>query len=150
MSNVQLSEKERSVVYLSVSTGRILGFGPAGMPAFFVEDCKTETLYHAYEMDRWADKYRKQIEEEKQQADFEKAEREAPVRNAIRAALRARRAAVGPIDRRMIDVNLMLMDQREERARKRKTESFLLSESYDSSKTDHDIALDAPALKAKG
>jgi hypothetical protein len=148
-ANAQLSEKDRTCVFISTETGRILGFGHESMQMLYTEGWRREILFHAWDIERMAEKFRKQEQEDREADDFKRTEREAPVRNALKAALRARRAAVGPADRRYIDANLKLMDAREERAKKRKVDSYLISEMYDSSKTDHEIGLDSNAFKTK-
>jgi hypothetical protein len=150
VANVQLSENEQTCVYFSTLTGRILGFGHASMAPVFTEGWRREVLYHASAIDRMADRYRAQELEDSQREDFERTEREAPARNAIRQALMDRRNHVDGGNRQFIDVSLRLMDQRAERARQRKQQTYLLCEKYDASRTQEDIALDCPAFGPVG
>jgi hypothetical protein len=145
--NVQLAESERTCVYRSTITGRILGFGHESMAPMFREGWTREVLYHASAIEKWAEKYRKQEEEDRQEEDFRKTEREAPARNAIRQALIARRDQVDAGNRAYIDANLKLMDQRAERARNRKEQAYLLCEKYEGDPRPEDIALESPAFK---
>jgi hypothetical protein len=147
MSNAQLSERERTTVYFSRDTGRILGFGHESMTPMFREGWRREVLYHAAAIEKYAELYRKQEEEDRQEADFVKSEREAPARNAIRQALLARRGQVDAGNRAYIDANLKLMDQRAERARNRKEQSFLLCEKSEGEVRPEDLALESPAFK---
>lgn len=147
--NVQLTEKERTCVYISTVTGRILGFGHESMQPLYREGYRREVLYHAHDIDRYAALYRKQEAEDLQEEDYKRLEREEPARNAIMAALRARRDHVSPQDRAYIDANLMLMERRRERMKTRKQQSFMLCERYDSDTRQEDIALDSPIFKAK-
>lgn len=147
--NVQLSAKERTCVYLSTLTGRILGFGHESVKPMFAEEWKREILYHAIDIEKWAEKYRKQEEEDQQCEDYKRTLREAPARKAIRDALMERRKHVDAPNQAYIDANLTLMARREQRANTRK-ERFLLSEKYDMSKSAEEIALDSPAFKALG
>lgn len=140
-------------MYLTRDTGRILGFGhesikfilPAG-----TRGVKREVLFHARDIERYAERYRAEQQQDFEQDQYHRILRESPLRNAIRQALLARRAMVdNPLDRAYIDVNLKLMDKREEWARQRKQECALLAEKYDADKTAEEIALDSPAFKAK-
>src|SRR5215468_10088631 len=146
--NVQLTQKERNVVYISTLTGRILGFGPEGMRFHATEGYRSVVLYHARDIDRWADLYRKQEKEDAESEDFRRTEREAPIRNAIRQGLLARRSVVDANNRAFIDVNLRLMDQREERAKKRKQQAFLLCEAKEGKIEQEDLALESPAFRS--
>lgn len=147
--NVQLTASERTCVYVSTETGRILGFGHESMVPMFKMGWKRTVLYHAAEIDKWAEKYRKQEEEDRQAEDFQRSEREAPARAAIRAALMARRAHVDGANRAYIDANLRLMDARAERARHRKEQAYLLCEKYEGDPRPEDVALESPAFAAK-
>lgn len=147
--NAQLSAHERACVYFSTLTGRILGFGHESMTPLYKEGWKRTVLYHAAAIDKYAELFRKQEEEDRQSMDFQKSERESPARNAIKAALKARRNQVGPADRRYIDVNLALMDAREARAKNRKEQAFLLCEKYEGDPRPEDVALDSPAFRAR-
>lgn len=147
--NVQLAESERTCVYISTDTGRILGFGHESMAPMFKQGWKRTVLYHASEIDKWADRYRAQEAEDRQSMDFQKSEREAPARRAIKSAMLARRAQLGPEHWKYIDVNLALMDAREARAKNRKEQAYLLCEKYEGDPRSEDIALESPAFAAK-
>lgn len=150
--NVQLGEKERTCVYISRDTGRILGFGHESIKFVLppgTQGVKREVLYHAADIERYAERYRVEQQQDFEQDRYNQILRESPIRDAIHRALRARRNAVtNPLDRAYIDVNLKLMDKRAEWARNRQQECMLLSEKYDADKTQEEIALDSPAFKA--
>lgn len=148
--NAQLSDAEKTCVYFSAATGRILGFGHESMSPMYKQGWKRKLLNHAPEIDHYADLYRKQEEEDNQREDFERTEREAPARAAIRQALRMRRQSVDGDTRAYIDVNLQLMDRREERARKRRQTAMLLCEAYEGNPRAEDIALKSPAFADRG
>lgn len=147
IQNVQLTEGERTCVYISTLTGRILGFGHERMK-FMGTGFKRIVLFHAKEIERYAEQFRKEQEEDRQSEDYFRTERERPARNAIKAALRARLSHVSPLDRAYIEANLRLMDIREERASKKKETACLLSEKHESNASALDIALASPAFKA--
>jgi hypothetical protein len=147
--NAQLSAHERTCVYFSRVTGRILGFGHESMTPLYKEGWKREILYHAAAIDKYAELFRKQEEEDRQSVEFDRSEREAPARAAIKAALRARRDHVSPMDRAYIDANLKLIENREARFKNRKEQAYLLCERYEGDPRPEDIALDSPAFAAK-
>ena len=148
--NAQLAERERTCVYFSTATGRILGFGNEAMAPMYKEGWRREGLFHASQIDRYAELYRKQEAEDIQREDFDRTEREAPARAAIRAALMARRNVVDGPNRRYIDANLALMEKREQRMRKRKQTAMLLCEAYEGDPRPEDIALKSPAFANRG
>jgi hypothetical protein len=145
--NVQLSEGEQTCVYVSTLTGRILGFGHASMRPFFTEGWERHVLYHAWDIDKWAEKYRKQEQDDRESKDYERSMCEQPARRAIRQALLARRAEVSPANRAYIDANLKLMDLREERMKKRKEEMCLLSEKHEAGKSAEDLTAESAVYK---
>ena len=147
--NAQLGDKEKTCVYFSTATGRILGFGHESMSPMYKESWNRKLLNHAPEIDYYANLYRKQEEEDIQREDFERTEREAPARAAIRTALRARRSVVDGANRQYIDMNLALMENRENRARRRRQTAYLLCEKYEGDPRPEDIALDSPAFRER-
>jgi hypothetical protein len=115
----------------------------------FKEGWQRKVLFHAKDIEKWSEAYRRQNEEDKQSKDFRKTEQEAPARRAIRSAMIDRRNHVDGHNRAYLDVNILLMDQREERARKVKEIGFLMSEAYEGTPRAEDIALQSPAFKGK-
>lgn len=146
--NCQLGEKERICVYTCTDTGRILGFGHESMLPLFAGGFTTQVLYSARTIERMADRYRAQEEEDMQQEDYYKTMRETPYRKAIMDALLERRKVVSKADQRWIDMQILVMRRRHERMNRRKEERFLLCEKFDAKTPQEDIALDSPALRA--
>ncbi len=108
--SVQLTGKERTVVYKDLDSGRILSFGIAGAPPLHVPPgIRYETIecLHASDLDRFMDQYRQQHIEDEERAAVEKLERERGFRKAVRDAVIARNAHLDPFNR---DVNLRMLD----------------------------------------
>ena len=110
MSNVQLTGKERTVVYRELGTGRLLCFGIEGAPPLAVPGgTRYETILclHASDLDRFMDQYRQQHIEDEERAAVSKLERERGFRKAVRDAVIARNVHLDPFNR---DVNLRMLD----------------------------------------
>ena len=108
--NVQLSGKERTVVYREIGTGRILSFGIEGAPPLNVPDgirYETVSCLHASDLDRFMDQYRRQHIEDEERAAVRKLERERDFRKAVRDAVTARNAHLDSFNR---DVNIRMLD----------------------------------------
>ena len=109
-ANVQLTGKERTVVYRELGTGRILSFGIEGAPPLHVPPgIRYETIpcLHAWELDRFMDQYRQQHIRDEESAAVEKLERERGFRKSVRDAVIARNAHLDSFNR---DVNLRMLD----------------------------------------
>jgi hypothetical protein len=146
MANVQISGDEQTAVWKNLSTGKIVCFAPLNARFPMLQGCIALPLTHAHEIDYWANEYRKQQKEEFEWKQYEKLERDTEIRKRIRAALKARRDVVGPLQRADIDRGLAFLDRIE--ARQVKTqEGALLIEQYESNVRQEDIALDSPAYK---
>lgn len=148
MANVQLTGDEVTAVWIDRQSNRIVGFAPVN--CFFpgVFRCLCIPLYHAHEINTWADRYRAQ-----QKADFEERQyaqltKDDAVRKNIRDALRARRNVVGPLQRADIDRGLKFLDTIEDRMKPKAPEGALLIELCETTKKKEDIALESPHLKA--
>lgn len=146
--SVQLTGSELTCVWTHVDSGRILGFAPMTWTFAGSERCLAIPLYHAHEMDAWADRYRKQQREDFEVKQYETLAKDNAVRKRIREALRARRNVVGPQQRGDIDRGLRFLDALEAKLANRQQEGALLIERYDASKRSEDIALEAPAYQA--
>jgi hypothetical protein len=108
--NVQLTGRERTVVYRELGTGRILSFGIEGAPPLNVpQGIHYETIpcLHAADLDRFMDQYRRQHIEDEERAAVRKLERERGFRMAVRDAVIARNRHLDPFNRA---VNLRLLD----------------------------------------
>ena len=146
MANVQITGAEVTAIWKNISTGKIVCFAPLTANFPMLRNCIAMPLYHAHEIDYWANEYRKQQAQEFEEKQYEKLTRDNEVRARIRAALRARRNVVGPLQRADIDKGLDFLDKIE--ARQVKTqEGTLLIERYDASVRKEDIALEAPAYQ---
>lgn len=108
--NVQLSGKERTVVYRELGTQRILSFGIEGAPPLNVDPgirYETITCLHASDLDRYMDQYRQQHIEDEERAAVGKLERERGFRKSVRDAVVARNAHLDAFN---CDVNLRILD----------------------------------------
>lgn len=146
--NVQLTGKERTVVYRDLDSGRILGFGIDGAPPI---NCpqgiryETITVLHARDLDRFMDQYREQHVEDEERAVIAKLEREKAFRKANRDAVIARNAH---IDQRNAAINLRLLDLQDRMyqatlERRLKSIPRLAAEMYEQGGDDTRIVKDA-------
>ena len=147
MANVQLAGDEVTAVWVDRLSGRIRGFAPVNCLFPGVLNCLCIPLYHAHEIQKWADRYRAQ-----QRADFEERQyaqltKDDAVRKNIRDALRARRNVVGPKQRADIDRGLKFLDTIEARMKPKAPEGALLIERCEATKRKEDIALESPGFK---
>ncbi len=150
MSDVQIGAKERAVVYIDPKTKRILGFGQENTKPLFPRGTKylTEVLYHAWDMDRWSRKFREQWREDQQRDNYNVYTREKPMRDAIKAALRARNSEIDPLNRAQNEMMIKVMDYQYDQAmaRKLRKEVSLAAERWDESRTGEDIAVSDPGF----
>lgn len=146
--NVQLGESERTIVYFSTKTKRILCFGPPNMKPLLSEGYTSIELTSARQIERYAEQMRREFEEDAQEALHFKTMRDEPIRKELRAALLARRNVCTPLQQRYIDVNIEFMDRLRERTLKTKTQNALVSEMYTSDTPQEEIALDSPGFRA--
>lgn len=110
MENVQLTGRERTVVYRDLDSSRILGFGIDGAPPINVPHgirYETIVVLHARDLDRFMDQYRQQHVRDEEEAAIRKLERERDFRKANRDAIIARNAHLDPFNR---DVNLRMLE----------------------------------------
>ena len=108
--NVQLTGKERTVVYRELGTSRILSFGIDGAPPLHIPPgirYEAVPCLHARDLDRFMDQYRQQHIEDEERAAVDKLERERGFRKAVRDAVIARNAHLDQFNR---DVNLRMLD----------------------------------------
>lgn len=116
--NVQLTGKERTVVYRDLDSGRILSFGIAGAPPLNVpQGIRWEAVecLHASDLDRYMDQYRQQHIEDEERAAVRKLERERDFRKSVRDAIVARNRHLDlwnqQINLRMLDAQDKLYDR---------------------------------------
>ena len=148
MSNVQLTGREVSVVWLDAETDRILGFTPENAPVVAPpgKKLKSYTLLHAAEIDRWMNRYRDQNNRDSEVETVRKLEAERPLRNAIKEAILERGKHVNQWNRDMNMLSIQAMDTIYERIleRRRKAEVALAAEMFDASKKGEDLAIASP------
>jgi hypothetical protein len=153
MHNVQLSEKERTVVFVELDSRRILGFGPELAKPSFPKGVKyTETvLLSAREIENWVGRYREQQIRDAEETTYRQLEREAPIRAAIRKSLLARNASsdVNNYDRALNNVYVRLMDEKYDAMMKAKAkpEVFGMAEAYEEGVDSERIAMDSPYMR---
>lgn len=147
MANVQLTGAEITCVWKNLDNGQILGFAPAGFKFPGSQRAMCIPLYHAHEIDKWANSFREQQADEHDGKEYARFLREDAVRKNIREKLKARRAVVGPLQRADIDRGLAMLDRLEAKIAHRKQEGALLIERYDATVRKEDIALESPAYK---
>lgn len=147
LPNVQITGAELTCVWIDNASGEIAGFAPSG----FQHPCTLGThpipLYHAWEADKYYERFRLQEAEKFERKQYEKFMREAPVRKALRDKLKERRRHVGPLQRADIDRGLKMLDALEAKL-VMKQQGAALVEMYDASKRKEDIALDSPAFQS--
>lgn len=110
MGNIQLTGRERTVVYRELSSGRILSFGIEGAPPINVPEgmrYETVTCLHASDLDRFMDQYRQQHIDDEERAAVKKLEKERGFRKAVRDAIVARNVHLDAFNR---DVNIRMLD----------------------------------------
>ena len=148
--NVQLSAKERPVVYIETKTRRILGFGQENTKPMFPAGTHymKEVLYHVWDIDRYSRMFREQWREDQQRNNFNQIEREKPMRDAIKAALRARSPHIDAVNRAQNEAMIKVMDFQYDQAMaaKLRQEVTLTAERWDASKTGEEIALSDPGF----
>ena len=108
--SVQLTGREKTVVYRELGSGRLLSFGIEGAPPLHVPPgirYETVPCNHAWELDRFMDQYRQQHIRDEESAAVEKLERERGFRKSVRDAVIARNAHLDSFNR---DVNLRMLD----------------------------------------
>lgn len=151
MSNVQLTKKETTVVYIDTDSKRILCFGPDGYPPVLPSGTRytSETLNHASDIERWSKKYQEQCALDRDQAAVRTLERERPFRQAVRAAIEERNNSLDPWNR---DINLRMLaaqDTLYERIleSRRKAEVCIVAEKYSADSDSVKMAMDSPHIR---
>jgi hypothetical protein len=108
--NVQLTGREKTVVYREIGSNRILSFGLENAPPLHVPPgirYETVPCLHAWDLERFMDQYRQQHIDDEERAAVDKLERERGFRKAVRDAVVARSAHLDAFNR---DVNLRMLD----------------------------------------
>jgi len=151
--NVQLGEAERCQVYIEAETGRILGFGPEGAKPFLPAGVKvrSQTCYHAREIEKYAHQYRDQCYRDAEQSTLKALEREAPIRKALRDAIVERNRVVDQRNRDLNNALLKVMDFYYDKAKqtRMKREVTIAAERFEAGKLSTDLAEESVYLKGK-
>lgn len=151
MKPVQLSQSERAQVYLDPDTKRVLGFGPEGAVPLFPLGTRytTQILYHARDIERFADRYREQCFRDSEEKTLASIEREAPIRKAIRDAILERNKHVDERNKAKNLAMLKVMDHFYEktRAARQKMEVTIAAERYEAGTDSIDVAKQSPYWK---
>lgn len=148
MQNVQLTGREKTVVYRELGTNRILSFGIEGVPPLNVpQGIRYETIscLHASDLDRFMGQYREQHIRDEENASVRKLERERDFRKANRDAIIARNIHLDPFNR---DVNLRMLDAQDKLYERVLTQRLravpkLAAEMYEEGGDDARIVKDA-------
>ena len=158
---VQLAAAERAQVYINADNGRILGFGPDGAspslpPTFRV---RTIVCYHARDIERYAEAYRRQCHEDDEQATEAQLARERPMRAALRDSVLERNRQLSsdlgnPHAARNIALNNVLLRVQEElytRMMMRRTQrvATIAAERYEAGTRAVDVALESPLIQTE-
>ncbi|MGC9293317.1 MAG: hypothetical protein ACP5EP_11455 [Acidobacteriaceae bacterium] len=147
MKNVQLTGKERSIVYREIGTNRILGFGIDGAPPILPPAgvrYESIILYHASDMDRYMEQYREQYARDEERGAISQLERDKQFRQSVRDAVIERNKHLDAWNR---DINLRLLDAQDKlynkmMERKLKAVPRLTAEMYEEGGDDARILKD--------
>lgn len=149
--NVQLTGGEKTVVYVDLDTRRILCFGPENANPVVPAGTRyrSETLLHAYQIERWSKRYQEQCAHDRDEAAVRTLEREAPFRKAVRDAVEMRNQSLDPWNR---EINRRMMDAQDTMYRRviearRKAEVCIVAEKYDENSDSVKMALDSPHIR---
>lgn len=145
-------EKEAVRVFIDCDTGRILGMAPASIKApaqTLGLRWKAEVLNHAWEIERYLDRWREQAKFEAVLRTERQVARESTFRAAIASQIRARNQTLDPYNRDVNNAALAAMD--DAYARKVKIESnpvvHGVAEAYEATTTSHEVSLDSAYFK---
>lgn len=151
-ANVQMTGKEATVVYTDLDTGRILGFGVENAPPPRTVrglKWKSETIIHARDLDRWADKYRAQYIRDAEVQSVMKLEQERDFRKAMRDAVLDRNRHLDAFNQ---SVNLKMLAEQDRvyeaiLTSRRRAEVCIAAEKYEAGGNEARVALDSPFIK---
>ena len=153
MTNVQLGARERTVVYTDLDTSRILGFAPEGFPPTVPPGSryKTEVLLHASDIERYAQRFREQSLRDREETTLRRLQAEAPMRKAIKDAIRERN---GSLDERNRAINIALLKAQDfyydtAVAARQNMEVCIAAEKYEATKTSGDVALENTKIQLR-
>jgi len=133
----QIAQKERVCVLVHIDTGRILCFcrDDAFASSFQSQGYVKHEIMHASDYDLWARRLREQAKVEDAAKDAAYLEREDATRRQLRAELKGKLAsATSGAARQAIESALHCLDYMEDRKKRYRAESFMVSEAYESKK----------------
>jgi hypothetical protein len=143
-----IGPKVKTVVYIDPDSKRVLGFGPEGMRPLMPAGTRYETKVPsgALELDRYVDRYAREMKNDAEQKMERRFLREAPARKAIRDALLARSSSIDPLNRDLNLAMVKMMDMRYDRMMQQhiNPETFLAAQAYDESTSGEDLAMMNP------
>ena len=143
----------KTLVLIDCDTKRILGFSPEGITPIFPPGTRyeTKTPFDTLELENWLKKFREQAHFDAEEKAYRRIQREKPIRDSIKAAIRARNHAVNPANRDLNNALINFMDHEYDRvmAQQANPETFLAAEAYDESKFGEDLALESPVFKGR-
>jgi hypothetical protein len=141
----------KTIVYIDADTKRILGFSPEGIKPLFPPGTRYDekTPFDTLEMENWLKKYREQAHFDAEEKASRKVMREKPIRDAIKAAIRARNNVVNSLNRDLNNALIAFMDAEYDRIVRMQAnpETFGIAEAYEESKLGEDLALEAPVFR---
>jgi hypothetical protein len=151
MANVQLSERERTAVYIDLDSKRILGFAPENATMVIPPGIRYEVkvLYFAKEIERYVAKFREQQDRDLEEKRYRQVMREAPIRKAIADAIRDRNRHVNQWNRDLNNTFIRLNEERYQKMMSARPETFLAAEAWEEKKPSEDVALENPALNLR-
>lgn len=151
MNAENLGPKVKTVVFVALDTKRVLGFGPEGLRPLVPAGTRYEikTPFDAMELDKWVDRYAREMREDQEQANYRQFLREQPIRRGIQDAIRARSRHLDPLNRDLNEAFIRLQDKRytDMLAAKTKAETFLVAQAFDESTSGEDLAMKNPNIR---
>ena len=152
MANVQLAEREQTVVFRDLDTKRILCFGIVGADPVVPLGTRYESivLMHAKDIERWSLRYQEQCSRDREATTVRRLEAERPFRQAVRDAVIQRNSKLDPWNR---DINLRMLDAQDTMYQRvldarRKAEVCIVAEKYTADSDSVKMAMDSPMIKA--
>lgn len=146
--NIQLCEAESVNVFIDLDTNRILGMAPASIkaPAANGIRFKTELCTHAYEIERYLNRWREQVKFEAVIRTEKQAQRDSIFRNSLASQIRHRNQSLDSWNRDENNRLLAKMDAEYDRKQKIQMNPQLygMAESSEASKTAVEMALASP------
>ena len=102
----------KTLVLIDCDTKRILGFSPEGIIPIFPPGTRyeTKTPFDTLELENWLKKFREQAHFDAEEKAYRRIQREKPIRDSIKAAIRARNQNVNHANRDLNNALINFMD----------------------------------------